>query len=58
MYEDIVDEVYEIIKPKRKLFTAGPVACFPEVLEIMKVQMFSHRAKAVSYTHLTLPTKA
>ena len=51
MYEDIVDEVYEIIKPKRKLFTAGPVACFPEVLEIMKVQMFSHRAKEYKIIH-------
>ncbi|MHA1627985.1 MAG: aspartate aminotransferase, partial [Candidatus Baldrarchaeia archaeon] len=45
MYEDVVKEVYEIVRPKRKLFTAGPVACFPEVLEIMKVQMFSHRAE-------------
>lgn len=51
MHEDIVNEVYEIIKPKRKLFTAGPVACFPEVLEIMKVQMFSHRAKEYKIIH-------
>ena len=51
MYEDIVNEVYEIVKPKRKLFTAGPVACFPEVLEIMKVQMFSHRAKEYKIIH-------
>ncbi|MGQ4833855.1 MAG: pyridoxal-phosphate-dependent aminotransferase family protein [Candidatus Asgardarchaeia archaeon] len=51
MYNDVVKEVYEIIKPTRKLFTAGPVACFPEVLEIMKVQMFSHRAKEYKIIH-------
>lgn len=50
-YEDAVKEVYEIVKPKYKLFTAGPVACFPEVLEIMKVQMFSHRAKEYKIIH-------
>lgn len=51
MYEDVVKEVYEIVRPKRKLFTAGPVACFPEVLEIMKVQMFSHRAEEYKIIH-------
>ncbi|RLI66645.1 MAG: aspartate aminotransferase [Candidatus Asgardarchaeum californiense] len=51
MYDDIVKEVYDIIKPTRKLFTAGPVACFPEVLEVMKVQMFSHRAKEYQEIH-------
>ena len=51
MYEDVVKEVYEIVRPRRKLFTAGPVACFPEVLEIMKVQMFSHRAEEYKIIH-------
>jgi len=51
VYEDVVKEVYEIVRPKRKLFTAGPVACFPEVLEIMKVQMFSHRAEEYKIIH-------
>ena len=27
-----------------KLFTVGPVACYPEVLEVMKQQMYSHRS--------------
>ncbi|AHF79555.1 Aminotransferase [Thermococcus paralvinellae] len=51
-FEDAYKEVYEIVKPKYKLFTAGPVACFPEVLEIMKVQMFSHRAKEYKIVHM------
>jgi len=51
VYEDVVKEVYEIVRPRRKLFTAGPVACFPEVLEIMKVQMFSHRAEEYKIIH-------
>ena len=51
MFEDVVKEVYEIVYPRRKLFTAGPVACFPEVLEIMKVQMFSHRAEEYKIIH-------
>ena len=51
-FEDAYKEVYEIVKPKYKLFTAGPVACFPEVLEIMKVQMFSHRAKEYKQMHV------
>ena len=45
-------EVYEIVKPKYKLFTAGPVACFPEVLKIMGVQMFSHRSKEYKTLHM------
>jgi aspartate aminotransferase-like enzyme len=28
-----------------KLFTVGPVACYPEVLETMGMQMMSHRSK-------------
>jgi len=28
-----------------KLFTVGPVACYPEVLEAMGRQMYSHRSK-------------
>ncbi len=28
-----------------KLFTVGPVACFPEVLEAMGMQMMSHRSQ-------------
>jgi aspartate aminotransferase-like enzyme len=28
-----------------KLFTVGPVACYPEVLEAMGMQMVSHRSK-------------
>ncbi|HIQ03306.1 MAG TPA: alanine--glyoxylate aminotransferase family protein [Desulfurococcales archaeon] len=34
-----------------KLFTAGPVACFPEVLEAMKIQMFSHRSREYRELH-------
>ncbi len=51
MYEEAVNEVLEIVKPKYKFFTAGPVACFPEVLEVMKVQMFSHRSKEYKIIH-------
>ncbi|USS41504.1 alanine--glyoxylate aminotransferase family protein [Thermococcus aggregans] len=51
-FEDAYKEVYEIVKPRYKLFTAGPVACFPEVLEIMKVQMFSHRSKEYKQMHV------
>ncbi|WP_456396009.1 pyridoxal-phosphate-dependent aminotransferase family protein [Thermococcus sp.] len=51
-FEDAYREVYEIVKPKYRLFTAGPVACFPEVLEIMKVQMFSHRAAEYKEMHV------
>ena len=35
-----------------KLFTVGPVACPPEVLEEMKRQMFSHRSKEYKEAHL------
>jgi len=51
-YEDAYEEVYGIVKPKYKLFTAGPVACFPEVLAIMSIQMFSHRAKEYKIIHM------
>jgi aspartate aminotransferase-like enzyme len=34
-----------------KLFTAGPVACYPEVLEEMKIQMFSHRSEEYKALH-------
>ena len=51
-YERAYKEVYEIVKPKYKLFTAGPVACFPEVLNIMNVQMFSHRSKEYKTIHM------
>jgi aspartate aminotransferase-like enzyme len=34
-----------------KLFTAGPVACRPEVLEEMRRQMFSHRSKEYKEIH-------
>jgi aspartate aminotransferase-like enzyme len=50
-------EVYEIVKPKYKLFTAGPVACFPEVLKIMSVQMFSHRSKEYKTLHMDTVTR-
>lgn len=51
-YESAYNEVYEIVKPRYKLFTAGPVACFPEVLKIMNVQMFSHRSKECKTIHM------
>ncbi len=51
-YMDVVEEVFKIIWPKPlKLFTAGPVACFPEVLEAMKAQMFSHRSAEYRELH-------
>ena len=34
-----------------KLFTVGPVACRPEVLEEMKRQMFSHRSEEYQAIH-------
>ncbi len=37
-----------------KLFTAGPVACFPEVLEAMSTQMFSHRSPEYKELHREL----
>jgi aspartate aminotransferase-like enzyme len=56
-YREAYTEVYDIVKPKYKLFTAGPVACFPEVLEIMNVQMFSHRAKEYKEIHTDTVTR-
>ena len=34
-----------------KLYTVGPVACYPEVLEEMKMQMFSHRSEEYRRLH-------
>jgi len=34
-----------------KLFTVGPVACYPEVLNEMKRQMFSHRSSDYKELH-------
>jgi aspartate aminotransferase-like enzyme len=34
-----------------KLFTVGPVACYPEVLEEMRRQMFSHRSDEYKRLH-------
>ncbi len=51
MYGDVVREIEDLVKPRYKLFTAGPVACFPEVLEVMKIQMFSHRSKEYQLIH-------
>ena len=51
-YMDVVKEVEKILWPKpMKLFTAGPVACFPEVLEAMKIQQLSHRSKEYQELH-------
>lgn len=48
----VVEELYKLVWPRPlKLFTAGPVACFPEVLEVMKSQMFSHRSKEYRELH-------
>jgi aspartate aminotransferase-like enzyme len=35
-----------------KLFTVGPVACYPAVLEEMKHQMFSHRSEEYKKLHI------
>jgi len=35
-----------------KLFTAGPVACYPEVLEAMGEQMYSHRSAEYKKLHV------
>ncbi|MEM1596799.1 MAG: aspartate aminotransferase, partial [Desulfurococcaceae archaeon] len=44
-YPDVVKEIEKMLWPRpMKLFTAGPVACFPEVLEAMRIQMLSHRS--------------
>jgi aspartate aminotransferase-like enzyme len=37
---------------KMKLFTAGPVACYPEVLEAMGMQMMSHRSEEYKKLHV------
>jgi aspartate aminotransferase-like enzyme len=37
-----------------KLFTVGPVACYPEVLEEMKHQMFSHRSEEYKKLHMEI----
>ncbi len=51
-YPDVIDEVRRIMWPKPlKLFTAGPVACFPEVLEVMSLQMLSHRSDEYRALH-------
>ena len=51
-YDNIVNEVLKTIWPRSlKLFTAGPVACFPEVLKAMNTQMFSHRSKEYRNLH-------
>ncbi len=51
-YPEVIEEVRSIIWPKPlKLFTAGPVACFPEVLEAMKFQQFSHRSAEYRELH-------
>jgi aspartate aminotransferase-like enzyme len=52
MYPEVVKEVERILWPRPlKLFTAGPVACFPEVLEVMKLQMLSHRSAEYRELH-------
>jgi hypothetical protein len=43
-----VDELERI---SLKLFTVGPVACYPEVLEAMGQQMYSHRSKEYFALH-------
>ncbi len=51
-FEDLLEEVMKIVWPEPlKLFTAGPVACFPEVLKAMGTQMFSHRSKEYRELH-------
>lgn len=51
-YPEVVREIERILWPRPlKLFTAGPVACFPEVLEAMKIQMLSHRSAEYRELH-------
>jgi len=51
-YPEVVKEIERILWPRpMKLFTAGPVACFPEVLEVMKIQMLSHRSAEYRELH-------
>jgi aspartate aminotransferase-like enzyme len=40
-----------------KLFTVGPVACYPEVLEAMGRQMMSHRSKEYVDMHFETVTQ-
>jgi aspartate aminotransferase-like enzyme len=40
-----------MVDVKMKLFTVGPVACYPEVLEAMGHQMYSHRSKEYFALH-------
>ena len=52
MFKDVLDEIMKVVWPKSlKLFTAGPVACFPEVLKAMGIQMFSHRSDEYRNLH-------
>ncbi len=51
MTSSIVNELKNRLSPKTRLFTAGPVACFPEILEVMSLQMFSHRSKEYKWLH-------
>ncbi|MCC6041250.1 MAG: alanine--glyoxylate aminotransferase family protein [Desulfurococcaceae archaeon] len=49
---DVVKEVERVLWPRPlRLFTAGPVACFPEVLEAMRIQMVSHRSREYQELH-------
>ncbi len=51
-YENVIQEIMKVVWPKPlKLFTAGPVACFPEVLKVMGFQMFSHRSREYRDLH-------
>lgn len=51
-YIKVLEEVRKMVWPRpMKLFTAGPVACFPEVLEAMSIQMFSHRSNEYRMLH-------
>ncbi|MEL9999981.1 MAG: alanine--glyoxylate aminotransferase family protein [Desulfurococcaceae archaeon] len=51
-FPEVVKEIEKILWPRPlKLFTAGPVACFPEVLEVMKLQMLSHRSAEYRELH-------
>lgn len=43
--------VHESERINLKLFTVGPVACYPEVLEAMGQQMYSHRSKEYFALH-------
>jgi len=51
-YPFLVIPTVSTMKRRLKLFTAGPVACFPEVLEVMSSQMFSHRSSEYMKLHM------